>query len=183
MTEFNETVLQKYIKFVNEMFNKFERLGNLINDEKLVTPEKVNYALAMYYNLSISLNAEYQRQKLNYEILNQEFERWCDEKFEEAKKEILNEYKETKIKPSLKEFETRMRIKNREEYNIKEMEVKEAEAKVKFLSRMQEILKSYDSILVTLSSNMRQEMRTLSLDSRSMNTYKIRERINFPEKK
>ena len=54
----------------------------------------------------------------------------------------------------------------KDEYQARLAELETSESRMRFLLRMTDLMKSYDSILTTLSSNMRQEMRTLSLDSR-----------------
>ena len=47
-----------------------------------------------------------------------------------------------------------------------------------YVSGMIDMVKSYNDILITLSNNMRQEMRSLYLDS-EMNDSKIRD-VGFP---
>lgn len=191
MEERNTKIMEEYIDFVSGMIDKFKKVGDLVSsDSESVTPEKVNTALAYYYSMSMALNAEYQRVKINHLLLSHEFEAWQDSVFEEARLSIMQEYADTKsIKPSVKEFETRARTLHAEEYTKKQTEVEVAESKMRFLLRMLETLKSYDSILTTISSNMRMEMRALSLDDRmnavpdGVNPNKIREGIGFPEKK
>lgn len=49
---------------------------------------------------------------------------------------------------------------------------------ISYVSGMIDMVKSYKDILITLSNNMRQEMRSLYLDS-EMNDSKIRD-VEFP---
>lgn len=167
MTEVNEELMTNYVAYVTDTISKCKKMGDLINDlQDTVTPQRLNTALAMYFNVSTWLIAEYQRQKIVYEITKREFDAWKDEIFEQAKRQVILEYSETKVKPSVTEFETRARHLHKEEYQSKLAELETAESRMRFLLRMTDLMKSYDSILTTLSSNMRQEMRTLSLDNR-----------------
>lgn len=162
-----EKYVKRYIKFVEDMVSSYQKIGDLINHNSgEITPEKINTALALYYNASLALNAEYQRQKINYEVDSLEFKIWEDEKFEQAKREVLNDYADTKIKPSVKEFETRMRTLFKEEWLDKTMSLSESESRMRFLLRMIDTLQRYDNILTTISYNMRAEMKALSLDNR-----------------
>lgn len=167
MEQINEQLMNQYVTYVTDTIAKCKKMGDLIDDmQDQVTPQRLNTALAMYFNVSTWLIAEYQRQKICYEITKREFDAWKDDIFEQAKKQVIYEYAETKVKPSVTEFETRARHMNRDEYQQKLADLETAESRMRFLLRMTDLMKSYDSILTTLSSNMRQEMRTLSLDNR-----------------
>lgn len=187
MTEINEKIMNDYVSYVTDTINKCKKMGDLIDEiQEVVTPARLNTALALYFNISSWLIAEYQRQKICYEITKREFDYWKDELFEKAKKQVIFEYAETKIKPSVTEFETRARFMEKEKYQEKLAELETAESRMRFLLRMTDLLKSYDSILTTLSSNMRQEMRTLSLDNRMnaspQGVSANRVRVGFPSK-
>lgn len=159
--------VEDYIQFVDKMIKSYQKIGDLINsDTGEITPEKINSALALYYNTSLAIIAEYQRQKINYEAESIEFKVWEDNRFEEAKRAILDEYADTKIKPSVKEFETRMRIMFSDEWKEKTLSLTEAESRMRFMLRLSDNLQKYDNILTTISYNMRAEMKSLSLDSR-----------------
>lgn len=159
--------IEDYIQFVDKMIKSYKKIGDLINsDTGEITPEKINSALALYYNTSLAIIAEYQRQKINYEAESIEFKVWEDNRFEEAKRAILDEYADTKIKPSVKEFETRMRIMFSDEWKEKTLSLTEAESRMRFMLRLSDNLQKYDNILTTISYNMRAEMKSLSLDSR-----------------
>ena len=63
------------------------------------------------------------------------------------------------------------------------MRLNVCESKMQFILRMMDTVKTYDNILVSLANNMRQEMRSLSIESR-MNSYKDRDNITeFPQPK
>lgn len=165
--QLNEKV-NNYIEFVNDMIDKYKKIGELIdNDTQTVTPERINSALSLYYNVSLALIAEYQRAKINYEAMSIDFQNWKDRNFEEAKATVLAEYENnTKIKPSVTEFETRARTLHEAEYSLKSMELNEAESRMRFLLRMLDTLNKFDSILTAISYNMRSELKALSLDER-----------------
>lgn len=162
----NEKV-NSYIEFVNDMIEKYKKIGELIDpDSNTVTPEKINSALSLYYNVSLALCAEYQRAKITYEAMSIDFQNWKDKNFEEAKATVLAEYEDKKIKPSVTEFETRARTLHEAEYSLRNMELQEAESRMRFLLRMLDTLNKYDSILTAISYNMRSELKALSLDDR-----------------
>ena len=162
----NEKV-NSYIEFVNDMIAKYKRIGELIDPESgTVTPERINSALSLYYNVNLALCAEYQRAKINYEAMSIDFQNWKDRNFEEAKATVLAEYEDKKIKPSVTEFETRARTLHREEYTRRTMELSEADSRMRFLLRMLDTLNKFDSILTAISYNMRSELKALSLDDR-----------------
>ena len=162
----NEKV-NSYIEFVNDMIAKYKKIGELIDpDSETVTPERINSALSLYYNVNLALCAEYQRAKIQYEAMSIDFQNWKDKNFEEAKATVLAEYQDTKIKPSVTEFETRARTLHEAEYSLRTMELTEAESRMRFLLRMLETLNKFDSILTAISYNMRSELKALSLDER-----------------
>ena len=162
----NEKV-NSYIEFVNDMIAKYKKIGELIDPESgTVTPERINSALSLYYNVNLALCAEYQRAKINYEAMSIDFQDWKDRNFEEAKATVLAEYEDKKIKPSVTEFETRARTLHREEYTRRTMELSEADSRMRFLLRMLDTLNKFDSILTAISYNMRSELKALSLDDR-----------------
>lgn len=183
MNDVTESTVNRYVAFVEKMISEYRKIGELIDEHNEVTPARVNTALSMYYKISLALISEYQRQKIKYEALNIEYKEWEDEKFQLAKEKVINSYEERKIKPSVKEFETQMRLDNKFEYKQKTLELVEAESRMRFLLRLLDNLNRYDSILTTISYNARSEMRALSLDNRMnanpdrANANRIRSRV------
>lgn len=170
MEKITEQATQNYIEYVQSTIQEFQNIGNLLSDDQTeISPQRLNIALSQFYNISLSLNAEYQRQKMNHEALDTEYQVWYDEKFYRAKEKVISEYSEgaRSIKPSVKEFESTLRRDNKEEWKAWNLAVKESEAKTRFLLRLMETLNKYDSILTTISYNMRSEMRALSIEDRS----------------
>lgn len=177
-------LIEDYIRYVQETLSTFSKIGNLINGEE-ISPNLLNKALAEYYNTSLALNSEYQRQKINHSVLETEYQIWYDEKFLEAKRIVITEYSETKsIKPSIKEYEIALRSSFKKEWLEWDLKLKDSDSKTQFLLRLRETLNKYDSILTTISNNMRSEMRSLSIDSRSNANPEIssshKQRTRFP---
>lgn len=159
-------MIEDYVTYVEETIGKLRNVSKLVHNGD-ISPQDVNYALGSYLDVSLMLNSEYQRKKIEYLALEREYDDWYDTKFEESKQEVLSEYSDTKIKPSLKEFETRIRNTNKFEYSTWKNKINRAEAEMRFILRLMDDFSKYDRILTTLSQNMRSEMISLSLDSRA----------------
>lgn len=160
-------LVENYIDYVQKTIQEFSEVGELIINNE-ISPLKLNNSLAKFYSISLALNAEYQRQKINHSILETEYQLWYDEKFIESKRKVISEYENSRsIKPSVKEFEIELRRSYRDEWRDWDLLLKESEAKTQFLLRLRETLNKYDNILTTISNNMRSEMRSLSIESRS----------------
>lgn len=163
----SEETVKKYIEYVQDTIKKFSKIGDLIQNNE-ISPSRLNKALGQYYDISLALNAEYQRNKIEHSALETEYQIWYDECFEQAKNIVRNEYSESRsIKPSLKEYETTLRRHFRTEWKEWDIRIKESEAKVQFLLRLRETLNKYDNILTAISYNMRSEMKALSIEDRS----------------
>lgn len=163
----NTTFAEEYVKYVSEMIARFKQIGELVIDDE-ISPQLLNRALSDYYNVSMALNAEYQRVKVTRVQLELQFETWHDTAFEAAKLEVLDEYKANKsIKPAIKEFEVRLRSSNRKEFDEYQIQLKEYDIKERFLIRLMTTLEKYDRILTTIAQNMRTEMTTLSITNRA----------------
>lgn len=169
--ENTEKIVQDYVDYVQKTIAEFSDIGNLIDDSEdgEITPHRVNLAMSKFYNISLALTSEYQRQKINYTSIEIDYQTWYDEKFQEAKRKVISEYSEgtRSIKPSVKEFETTLRTDNKEEWKSWTLRLREQDSKVQFLRRLMDTLNKYDNILTTLSFNMRAEMKALQVDARS----------------
>ena len=162
-----ENRVEEYISYVKRVISEFSDIGDLVVGQE-VTPSKINYALSKFYDVSLALNAEYQRQKNSHLDLERHFQVWYDEAFTQAKILVQKEYAENKsIKPSVKEYEVMLRRQYKEEWLEWKKAVDDSEAKNRFLMRLRETLNKYDSILTTLSYNMRGELKALTIDDRS----------------
>lgn len=176
--------VKEYIEYVRETIDRFSKIGDLIQNQE-ISPHRLNLALGQYYDISLMLNAEYQRQKINHAHLETEYQLWYDEKFTEAKRMVLDENEHSKSsKPAIKEYEIKLRTMFRSEWKDWDISLKESEAKTQFLLRLRETLNKYDNILTTIAYNMRSEMRALSIEDRSNaipeNVTNRKQRQRFP---
>lgn len=156
-----------YIEYVQETINKFSSIGDLVQNDE-ISPNRLNKALGQFYDISLSLNAEYQRQKIQHAELETDYQIWYDNAFTEAKKIVLEENESSKsAKPAMKEYEVKMRTVFKSEWREWNLALKKSEAKTQFLLRLRETLNKYDNILTTIAYNMRSEMKALSIEDRS----------------
>lgn len=172
-------IIENYIEYVTKTINKYKNLNILINKEDEINPEDLNRALAEYLNINLMLIAEYQRSKIDLFKISNEYDRWYDEKFIDCRNQMIKDTESKTIKNSLKEIEILLRFQWKDEYYRWQERIKEAEYKVAFLRRLVEQYKKFDQVLVTLSSNLRQEMRTISLPDR---VNKLEEKKEFPKR-
>lgn len=185
-----------YQEYVLEFIGKFGAMSNLIQNNE-ISPNELNLALGNYLKITEVFLAEYQRAKLNNFYAELNYEEWYAEKFEECKKEVISEYDSTNegakykkdmVKPSLKEYDTRVKFRYKKEIREQKEKLMLAESEMRFSLRLLDILKKYDNILTTLSNNMRQEMRSLSAINRANlaveeNVSENKIRSQFPEGK
>jgi Asp-tRNA(Asn)/Glu-tRNA(Gln) amidotransferase A subunit family amidase len=165
-------MMENYIQYVEDTIKSLESTGTLVRNNE-ISPQDLNRALGEYMRSSLMLNAEYQRAKAHYIDLETRYQEWYDQKFEEARNEVQYEYHNNKgVKPAVKEYDTRVRTKNREEYRNWQNAMKEAEARMRFVLRLLDTFERYDRVLTTLSQNMRSELHKLSLQDRMNATEK-----------
>jgi len=162
----NVKMIERYVTYVQRTLGKYRQIGGLAQGGE-VSPTRVNWALSQLFDMGLMLNSEYQRAKMQFAILEGDYQRWYDEKFIEARQTVHEFYHQNKsIKPSVKEYEIQLRHTNAIDYQKWQVSMKEAESTVEFLLRIREQLQKYDSILVTLSANMRNEMKNLTVQDR-----------------
>lgn len=153
-----------YIQYVEATIARYSEAGNLVRNKE-VNPTDLNRVLAEFLQTNLTIIAEYQRAKVNKFSVENEYNIWYDQKFMDTRKSLFGE-NETNSKISVKEIETQLRVNNKDEYKIWQEKLAEADFKEQFLLRVVEQYKKLDQILVCLSQNLRQEMRTLSIDNR-----------------
>ena len=162
-----EQKTQDYIDWVLKTQEKYKRMGEVILEDGMVSLEQINRALASFWQVSGAISAEYQRIKHELFFLEIEFERKTDKWFTEARRTILDIYStERSIKPAVKEYDIQLRRDNEEEYYAYVERIKELEVRKDFLLRMRDSLNKMDSILVTLSANLRHEAQFLDIERR-----------------
>jgi len=171
MIEKNE-LIEKYISYVQEIISKYTKYSKLIDNDQ-VHPDDLNSALANYLPINSMLLAEYQRVKVELFQVNNNFEAWWDSKFVETRNKLISQIANEKLKISLKEIETILKVDCKIEYAEWQNKLKEAELKVSFYKRLLDLYKNFQSVLITLSQNMRVEMRIL----------KTEDNMNFGESK
>lgn len=158
--------VEDYIRYVQETQKEFSEMGNLISAGE-VSPDKVNRALARFWKVSGMLASEYNRVKVELANAELTLEMKTDGWFEEARQAVIDLYRsERSIKPAVKEYEIQMRRAHAEEYYALKGRITDLEIRKDFLLRLRETLNKMDSILVTLSANMRSELKALSTDAR-----------------
>jgi hypothetical protein len=168
--------IAQYMEYVESIISEFARSQDIIQNGD-VSPERVNACMANFFIVSSALCAEYQRKKIEYEVLAREYGAWHDQKLDEARTALIETYKEelavaektkskgTLVKPSVAEYGVQLRLDNAEEYERRKSELDEAEARMRFMLRMMDNLDKQFSLLQTISSNMRTEMKQLSVDA------------------
>ena len=182
----DEGRVKEYMDFLQSIQEKVKSVGNLVSGNEEVTPFAVNRALALYYNTNLELIRVYEEQKVRHLDIQNDFEQWYDEKFEECRDEIINMYENVggkSVKPAAKEYDTRVKTKYSAEYNRRKKALDVAESRVNYLRKLFEILKRYDTILTTISYNMRSELKSLSIEKRAnTDPEKNRVRRGFPSR-
>jgi len=160
--------IEDYVKFVSENIAKFKSIGDLTRLGE-VPIDKVFKALANYYNVCLTLHAEYQRAKIAKMDAEIEFEAQYADWFQEAKTALYSANEEKKAKPALKEIEQRIIAAHKLDYFVWKRRLASAEAKCDFFIRLRETLNKYDGILTGLAASMRSELRALNIEDRAQN--------------
>jgi hypothetical protein len=163
--EGGEAILSEFITYVETQIKKYQQFTKL-HEESHLTPEMINTALASYEEINLILIALYNKNKIEEYNVNKQYTRWYDKNLSVIRKEMIEETTSKTIKIAVKEYELELRVRHETEYWEWQDKITSAENKTSFILRIVEAWKTYDKILVTLSSNMRGEMYALSLDSR-----------------
>ncbi len=163
--------MDDYISYVEEQIEKWEKHSRLINEENnTISPFLLNKVLGEYQGINLMLISELQRVKKEYFEIQSEFQIWWDEKYLKAKA-VLNPLDGPASKwASTKEIESYVRVNEKNEFLIWNKKLFDKEARVSFMRRLMEQWRKFDSILVTISNNMRSEMKALSIFDRSNKT-------------
>lgn len=175
-----DNYLNDYLRYVSDTISKYRDNYKLINNNE-INPIDINKCLANYMEVLYILTSEYQRVKAELLDTQNEFDKWYDEKFVKLRISMENE-NDKNTKHSLKEIETQLRYSNKEEYYLYQEKIKVADMKVRYLLRILDGWKKFDSILTTLSNNLRTEMRALSIENRvneDPNKNKVRTRLKL----
>ena len=166
MTEENEKLIDEYIAFVQSTSKKFESIGELATGNE-VTPERVHYAMSMYYDTCRMLNEEYQRVKVEKTALELEYEDLYANWSQEAKEQLMADTSTRSATPALKEIEQQLKITHKMDYFAWQRKLIQAEMKCDHYIRMRETLNKFDNILTNLAVGLRSELRALNIEDRA----------------
>jgi len=167
-----------YIEYVTKQLEIFRKGTKLIDDNlNEVTPYLLNSSLSVYTQVNITLNGEYQRKKLELSEIQTQFNVWWDEKFIEIKYKLNPKDIPTSKWSSKAEIESELRATYKDEYLVWKRKLNISEMGVAFIRRLLEQWKLHCQILITLSYNMRTEMKSLSVGEMSERPY-----VPLPEK-
>jgi hypothetical protein len=156
--------IENYLDFVQTNVQLLKDSANLIKEDTIL-PYRINACIAQYVEVALMLNSEYQRKKWEHKELTREYAKWWDKKFLMARDKLNSERTSSKF-ASQKEIESQTRVDNESEYEEWQEKLDACVAQSDFLIRQIDIWKKQDQLLITLSNNMRTEMRALSIDDR-----------------
>jgi len=164
-----KNTLEKYVEFVQEQIQKYHRYSQLINyDAGEINPEAINTALAQYNDILLMLISEYNRLKADAHDVEVEYQIWWDDKFTSMRRQLNPPDIVASKWLSKSEIESETRAQYSKEYREWQDKLFQAQQKKAFLGQLLDSWKKMDSILITISTNLRAEMRSLSLDNRLM---------------
>jgi hypothetical protein len=151
-----------YADFVNKKIQYIKRYSDLIQAGQ-ITPENLNHALASYSGINNWLVTEYEKESLKYDFTKCEFEAEWDVWFL-ASKDKLNSSRVSSKFASNNEIEAEARVSNRDEYLRWKKILIAQERSVSFYRRLLDNWKKQGDVLVTLSNNMRSEMKAIMVN-------------------
>lgn len=171
--------MESYVDYIENALSKFEKETSLINEMRLeVTPQALNRALAEYTRIGIDIAGEQTRQEMQLEDAERDYEVWWDGLFLEAREKLLDG-KSNSYVLSVEVIKSTVRSQNAEEYKRRASEISKIKHVVSFLGRTSDRWKKHGDILVALGNNMRQEVRSLSIDNRVNAVQPVR--TEFPQ--
>jgi hypothetical protein len=157
---------ETYLSFVERNIKEFQILGDLTKGDEIPI-EKVFFSMSQYYNMALTLNSLYQREKIHLKDLELIYEAWYADRFTEAKLAVRQQNEGKNVKPALKEYEMYIKEAYRKDYFSWQKRLTLAESKCDFFLRLRETLNKYDNILCNLAAAMRSELRALSIEDRA----------------
>jgi hypothetical protein len=160
--------MNDFIKYVEETIAKYNKHVSLVSNDE-ISPYMICLALADYMTVNHMLLSEYQRRKVELCGVQDEYDDWMDDKFYTVRSKMIEQNKAKTAKISIKEIDNAVKVEHKNEYKIYRNKIREAEFKVSFIRRLLESWKKLDGILCTISTNLRTEMKALSLQDRMNN--------------
>lgn len=172
------TAYEDYLSWVKEITARYKTYSRILDKQYEILPSDINRALALFYTNLIEAGEDYQDVKINQAAVEDDYQRWYDAVFM-RERDILQSQLPKSVKIAVKEIEIALRKSHDTEYYEWKEKLTVAEAKTRYMLRIVDGIKRYDSILVAISMNMRSELRALSIESRSNSQHKIRQ--TFPD--
>lgn len=169
---------QDYVDYVETQLTVYKNATELIQDGNgEITPSEINKSLGEYSRVQVGLIAEYKRLQAQQQKMQNEFTLWWDEKFVEKRRELNPTSSPASKWLSKYEVESEVRVANKTEYLQRKEALDDMEARVSFLKGLLDAWKRHGDIIVSLSHNMRSELRSLSLEDRSNKAVKRERRV------
>ena len=168
--------ISDYVSYVESQISLFKEYSNLVDlGLNEVTPALINKNLAIFTQVNIALNGEYQRKKAELASIQREYACWWDEKFVSVKND-MSAGKPSSYKVAVKEIEVELRNTYAKDFAEWTEKINAADLNVAFLRRLLDQWKQHSNIIIALSQNMRQEISSLSLGDRMNSTVAMRVR-------
>jgi len=150
-----DNAIDKYLDFANKSIEKYNDLKDLIDNNDMININLVNKHLTEYMGVIMFLITEEKRLLINYEYLEDEFNKWYDEKFCEVRSENNKLDISGNKWLSQTELNSITRNKYKEEYYYKKQILREEKVKYETISSILKTYNKVDELLRTLSSNLR----------------------------
>ncbi len=154
-----------YLEYVQAAIQDINEYSDLVRDGQII-PARLHIVMAKYVRIAGALQMEFQRVKTQHKRYSEKFQMWQDEKIVFTRDELRSS-RPASSSISMKEIETQVRVDNRKEYQKWREELLNLEEKLEFLKSLAKIWDKEDNLLVTLSHNMRSEMKSLSIIDRA----------------
>lgn len=149
---------QKLIAFCEEQISKMSRYAKLNNTEGLIGFYELNRALSEYQNINLSLISIGLMAKVELTKAKEDFEDWYAGKYIQVREELNPRSISQSKWYAAKEIEMEVRIRFKDEYKQKLLNLEYAEHKVALIRRLQDSWAAHQFILARLSRNIETEL-------------------------
>lgn len=171
--EIMEKSIEDYIIYAQSVINEYKQVKSLANN-RLITPEQINTALASFMQISEVLIDEYEKSKIKLNVEKNDFQLWLDEKYIEVRqRENLKSDPASKWL-SKEEIQTYVRVENKSEYMSKKSNIDLLEAKVSKFRQLCESYSRFSNLLKAMADNSRSQMSNLGLENRMNKSVSVR---------
>lgn len=162
-----KTSEEKYVDYVIEFIDDFKSKVQLLNKQGTeILPCYLNKAIAEYGSYSATLVAEYARLRGYIKTVKRGFDEWYSKAFMDTRNRLRNEATSSKT-IAVKEIEMAVKTYNSEKYYEYMDAIDDAELKLDYIENLIKFYKRLDSLLVSLSYNMRSELSALSTQNKA----------------